>query len=387
MKKIIIFVALLAVVIAIPLVKNMSTTNTKEVVVESLTLRSINSSILASGRLTHEEKAILSAEVIGKVQSVLVKEGDSVQKGQLILQIDDQELRAEVERNQAVVRMQEIEIERQRIRVKRFEKAWKRNEQLLALKQISNDTFEDSELTHNLSVVDLETAIEALTQAKAQLYQSQNRLDKTRIYSPINGIVTSVDIKPGETAIPSATNIPGSNLVTIANPQSIYTEVNVDEADVANIKINDHADVIAIAYPDHPIRGVVESIASSAKVAEGRRGRSFAVKIRFTEEPQVQLMPGMSCRTEIYTSSRENILAAPIKSIITQENSSGDQLNHYLFVNRDNTAHRVPIKTGIADDEYQEVMSGIKEGEEIILGPDKTLQHLKEGDPITVKQG
>ncbi len=384
MKKIIIFLTLLALVIALPFVKNFTSTNSKEVKVESVTLRSINSSILASGKLTHEEKAILSAEVIGKVKDVLVKEGDEVTKGQLILLIDDEELRAEVERNQALVRISEIEIERQRIRIERFEKQWQRDKRLVELEQISNDAFEDSALTRNLAVMDLETAIETLTQVKALLFQSQNRLDKTRIHAPINGIVTSVNIKTGETAIPSATNIPGSNLVTIANPQSIYTEVNVDEADVANIKVNDYAEVISTAYPDTPIQGLVESIASSAKYAEGRRGRSFAVKIRFTENPTVKLMPGMSCRTEIFTTSRDNILAAPIKSIITKENTAGDKLDFFLFVNRDNIAHRIAIETGIADDEYQEVISGIKAGEEIILGPDNTLQHLKEGDPISV---
>lgn len=386
MKKILIIVTLLACVIAFPFIKGNASKATKAVEVDKVTLRSINSSILASGRLTHEEKAILSPEVIGKVKTVLVKEGDRVSKGQLILQIDDEELRAQVERDEAQVRIGKIEIDRQRIRVERFKKAWLRNKRLLELKQISKNTFEDSALDHDLSVVDLNSSIESLSQAKAQLIQSKNRLEKTQIHSPIDGIVTTVDIKPGETAIPSSTNLPGSNLVTIANPQSMYTEVNVDEADVATIQLNDPVDVIAIAYPDNPIKGIVESIASSAKVAEGRRGRSFAVKIRFLEEPTISLMPGMSCRTEIYTTSRENILAAPIKSILAEESKSGDKINYFVFVNRDNTAHRVAIETGIADDEYQEVLSGIDAGAEIILGPDKTLQHLNEGDAISTSR-
>lgn len=386
MKKILIIVTLLACVIAFPFIKGNASKATKAVEVDKVTLRSINSSILASGRLTHEEKAILSPEVIGKVKTVLVKEGDRVSKGQLILQIDDEELRAQVERDEAQVRIGKIEIDRQRIRVERFKKAWLRNKRLLELKQISKNTFEDSALDHDLSVVDLNSSIESLSQAKAQLIQSKNRLEKTQIHSPIDGIVTTVDIKPGETAIPSSTNLPGSNLVTIANPQSMYTEVNVDEADVATIQLNDPVDVIAIAYPDNPIKGIVESIASSAKVAEGRRGRSFAVKIRFLEEPTISLMPGMSCRTEIYTTSRENTLAAPIKSILAEESKSGDKINYFVFVNRDNTAHRVAIETGIADDEYQEVLSGIDAGAEIILGPDKTLQHLNEGDAISTSR-
>lgn len=386
MKKILIIVALLAVVIAFPFVKRSTSKATKAVEVDKVELRSINSSILASGRLTHEEKAILSPEVIGKVHSVMVKEGDRVTKGQLILQIDDQELRAQVERDEAQVRIGKIEIDRQRIRVERFKKAWLRNKRLLEMKQISKNTFEDSALDHDLSIVDLNSAIESLSQAKAQLIQSQNRLDKTKIHSPIDGIVTSVDIKPGETAIPSSTNLPGSNLVTIANPQSIYTEVNVDEADVATIQLNDPVDVIAIAYPNAPIKGVVESIASSAKIAEGRRGRSFAVKIRFLEEPAIALMPGMSCRTEIYTTNRENILAAPIKSILAEESESGEKINYFVFVNRDNTAHRVAIETGIADDEFQEIVSGINAGDEIVLGPDKVLQHLNEGDSISTSR-
>jgi len=221
------------------------------------------------------------------------------------------------------------------------------------------------------------------TQARALLDQQEDRLSKTRVYAPIDGTVTTLDIKVGETAIASSTNIPGSSLMTIANPATIQTEVNVDEADIANVEIGQKAQVVAIAYPDAPVQGVVESIAVSAKVATGQQGQSFAIKIRLLEPEKITLRPGMTCRAEIFTATKGGVLAAPIQSILVDENLSTDAVTRDVFVNRNGRAVKVSVEVGIADDTYQEIVSGLKPGDEVVTGPDRVLRALEDGDRIS----
>ena len=256
----------------------------EEVQVATLAPRSIQASVLASGHLVHEEEVLLTTEVIGRVTGIYVEEGDRVTAGQLLLQIDDEIYRAAVEQNEATVRMQEIAIQRQQVRADNLRTQWERQRALHERNLIDDDSFDAVTNELNVAEIDLQSSRESLSQAEAQLEQAADRLSKTRVVSPIEGTVTSLDIKVGETAISSTTNIPGSSLMTIANPASIHAEVNVDEADIANVAVGQKAQIFAIAYPDRPMEGVIDSIAVSAKVAEGAQGLSFAVKIRLGKD-------------------------------------------------------------------------------------------------------
>jgi HlyD family secretion protein len=170
--------------------------------------------------------------------------------------------------------------------------------------------------------------------------------------------------------------------MTIANPASILTEVNVDEADIANVEAGQRARVFAIAYPEQPVEGVVASIAVSAKVAEGQQGLSFAVKIRLTDLNKITLRPGMSCRAEIFSATRDSVLAAPIQAIRVEEDLTANETRRHVFVNRDGTAKRIAVEVGLSDDTYQEVTSGLSEGEAVIIGPDRVLRALEDGDRV-----
>jgi HlyD family secretion protein len=384
-KKVLLIIGILALVVAIPLLQaRLSGGSTVTVQVEKLAPRSIESSVLASGRLVHEEEVKLSTEEIGKVTDIYVAEGDHVTRGQLLLQIDDQRLRAAVEQNEATVRIQEIAIQRQQLQVANLRTQWERMRGLHERNLIDEDSFVTA--TNNLEIaeVDLRSSRESLSQTRAQLEQALDRLSKTRAYSPIDGTVTSLDIKVGETAISSSTNIPGSSLMTIANPASIHTEVNVDEADIANVEIGQRARIFAIAYPNRPVEGIVDSIAVSAKVAEGAQGLSFAVKIRLLDPEKITLRPGMTCRAEIFTASRDDVLAAPIQAIIVEENLALNETTRHAFVNRNGTAVRIAVEVGLSDDTYQEVTSGLSEGDEVIIGPDRVLRALEDGDRVVV---
>jgi HlyD family secretion protein len=251
---------------------------------------------------------------------------------------------------------------------------------------LDDDKFTTATNQLKIAEVDLDSSRASLSQVRAQLDQAKDHLAKTRTYSPIDGLVTTVDIKVGETAISSSTNIPGSNLMTIANPNSILTEVNVDEADVANIRVGQQARVYAIAYPDQPVDGTVESIAVTAKVAEGQQGRSFAVKIKLHESGEITLRPGMTCRAEIFAATKEKVLAAPIQAIRVEEDLAQKITHRYVFVSRGARAARVEVEVGLSDDTYQEIVRGVSEGDELVIGPDRVLRALKDGDRLVAER-
>lgn len=383
-KKLLIIIAVAAAALAVPVLRSvLGGGDAFEVELETLAPRSIQASVLASGTLVHEEEVELTTEEIGKVTEIFVEEGDHVTKGQLLLQIDDEIFRASVEQSEAIVRMQEIAIQRHQMTLDNLRTQWERKDELHDRDLIDEDSFEVATNDLGIAEIDLRSSRESLSQARAQLEQAADRLSKTRTYSPIDGTVTSLDIKVGETAISSTTNIPGSSLMTIANPDSIHTEVNVDEADIANITVGQRTLIYAIAYPDQAIEGVIDSIAVSAKVAEGAQGLSFAVKIRLEKTEDVVLRPGMSCRAEIFTDIKEGILAVPIQAVLVEEDRSVSQTLYHVFVNDDGEARQVEVAIGLSDDAYQEITDGLSKGDEVIIGPDRVLRNLEDGSNVT----
>ncbi|MDB4164934.1 efflux RND transporter periplasmic adaptor subunit [Gammaproteobacteria bacterium] len=383
LKKIAVVALILGTVIALPFINRaVFGTARKEVAVAGITERVISPSILASGFLAHEEEVMLSSEVIGRVAELYVEEGDAVTAGQLVLQVEDINFIAGLEQSEAAVRINTIDIERQEIRIGNLENQYERSRTLYERGMIGSDEFEMMRNQLDLARIDLKSARERLTQSEAQLDQIEDQLSNTKIVSPIDGVVTSLDIKVGETAIASSTNIPGSSLMTIANPASIYTEVLVDEADVANIAIGQRVEIVAIAYPDQPMIGTVRYIANTAKIAPGRQGLSFTVKIDIIDAGDVVLRPGMSCRAEIFTRQDQRVTAVPLQAILFEEDRAALRNDYFVFVNDNGIARKTKIEVGISDDEYQELLTGIEGNVEIVVGPDEELRHLLEGDEI-----
>ena len=356
--------------------------DTIEVDVDTVSQRIISPSILASGFLAHEEEVMLSSEVIGKVAELMIEEGDSVKIGDLVLQVDDKNFLAGLEQSEAAVRINTIDIERQEVRIQNLERQYERSKSLYEQGLIGEQEYESLLNQLDLARIDFLSSKESLTQAEAQLDQVLDNLSKTQIISPIDGVVTSLDIKVGETAIASSTNIPGSSLMTIANPASIYTEVLVDEADIANIEVGQSAEIVAIAYPDQPMQGVVRFIANTAKIATGRTGLSFVVKIDITDPGSVTLRPGMSCRAEIFTQQEQRVAAIPVEAVIFEEDRAELRSEYLIFINDDGMARKTKVEVGLSDDEYQELISNIDSDVEVIVGPNRELRNLVDGDLI-----
>ena len=388
MKKIIIILVVIVAVVALVLLRKSKANDGQAVVLEALQTHNIRASILASGKLTHEDDVKLSTEVIGKVAALYVKEGDRVAQGQVVAQINDEALRALVDQQRASSRVQEIAIESQKLRLANLDTAWKRKMMLHDRRLLDDNSFEASTNELELARLDVKTRQASLDQAHAILAEAEKNLKKTQVVAPLAGVVTSLDIKVGEMAISSTTNVPGSSLMTIANPASIQTQVNVDEADIANIKVGEEAQIVAIGYPDQPMKGHVKEIAITAKPpTTTATSLSFFVKIQIDDTNGVALHPGMSSRAEIFTSTNESVPGVPIQALLVDEDKSAHTKTNYVFKYDNGVARKIKVEIGIADDSYQQIKTGLANGDRIISGPNRILRNLEDGDKVKEDTG
>lgn len=396
MRKKLIGAAVAAAVIAVPVaVKFGSSKPGREAELATVQKLAIHPSILATGNLVFRQEVQLSAEVIGKVAAVQVKEGDKVARGQVLLKLDPTVYLAEVAQQEANRRNAAIAIERAQINVANQERSLERTGQLYKSKYVGVSQYDDAVHQLDLARVELRASRASLEQASALLSQSREHLAKTEVRAPIDGTVTAVPIKIGETAVASATGIAGSSLMTIADVGSIMAEVNVDEADIARVAVGQQAKVFPAAYPDQPLTGKVESVAMAPKSAlpgAQSQGRNYVVKLHL-EDPKLALRSGMTCRVEIVVGGSSAKPAVPIQAVMNEEVAAAkdkdkDHVRNasYVFVIQDGKAKKTSVELGLSDDANQEVTKGLVAGQTIAVGPARLLRELRDGDQVSAKK-
>ncbi|HET7570568.1 MAG TPA: efflux RND transporter periplasmic adaptor subunit, partial [Gammaproteobacteria bacterium] len=294
----------------------------------------------------------------------------------------------EVATEEANVKMAKIAIKQQRLTIKNLQNDWQRKKKLFDQGLIDTASYQNA--TNQLAIARAELASrqQALSLNKAQLAKAREQLNRTIIRSPMDGIVTQVDVKPGETVIAGTTNIVGSALMNIADPSAMFAEVRVDEADIAHIALGQHVDVIAVAYPNDSLDGKVTFIGTSATTATGHQGLSFKVKVLLAKSDKVDLRPGMSCRAEIHTRSSHDTLAVPVQAVMytaaDRRHASADSASGYVFVVDHGHVKKETVTTGISNDRSIAIVSGLEAGDKVVTGPYETLHHLKTGDAIRI---
>ena len=339
----------------------------------------IADSILASGNLVFNTQVQLRSEVTGRVAKVFVEEGESVTEGDILMRLDTTAFESEVARNKAVLRATEIDIKHSETRLKNIERQLSRQKELYEVGLAGQEVYENLQNARDLAKIDIEAKREAYNQAQASLLIAEDRLNKSVFRAPMSGLLASVNIKEGETVIAGTTNIIGSDLMLVADPSAILAELRVDETDIAGIKLDQHADIYAAAYPNRPFTGKVINIGTSAKNQAGSQGLSFKVKV-LLDATDRQLYAGMSCRAEIATSIAENGLKLPIEAIQKEDDS------YFVWkLNADNTVTKTAVTVGISSDIEQALTSGVAKGDRIVIGPARPLSSLKEGDTVAVK--
>jgi len=365
--------------------------------VQPVAARAVRPTILASGTLAYGTEVNLTAEVVAKVDRILVAEGDTVQQGQLLMTLDPKTYRNAIDRESAGRRQGQIDIDRQRATLRLREAQYARSQQLASQQLIDRNRLEEDRLALEQARAQLASSSESLRRQQAVLGEAFDQLGKTEIRAPMAGRIVELPIKVGETAIPSTNALAGAKLMKIADVSALTAELKVDEADIGQVSIGQAVDVYPAAYPDTAMHGRVQKIAL-APTLEGQ-ARAYKVTVTLDSPGSLNLRSGMSARADVYLGDGRAQLAVPVEAVVEDEDDApapdDDTIKHevakateaktFVWLDRDGRARKVPVKAGVADDRWQAIASGLKAGDRVITGPAKTLRTLHDGDAIVAK--
>jgi len=349
------------------------------------------SKVSANGRIDAKRKVDLSANVMGQVVNLAVREGDVVKRGDFLLQIDQKQLAASAEGAGAALRAVFSDRDAARATAlaaeQDFQRAQKNYEQKI-IPMADLDRARSGRDSARATVLALE---ERIGQARANLAAARDTLSKTTMRAPMDGIVTALPVEEGEVAVIGTMNNPGTKLMTIADMSVVEAVMEVDETDIPSVKVGQRATVTVDAYPNKTYSGLVTEVGSSPIVRNGISGGTgeainFEVKIQL-ENPPPGMRPGFSASADIVTGTRLKALAIPIQALVVREKPGSSknakpQDEEGLFVHQNGTVKFAPVKTGLAGDTSIEILNGVSEGQQIVTGPFRALREIKDGSKV-----
>jgi HlyD family secretion protein len=429
------FIVILIIIVMITSEGRESGTDVEVTEVEQ---KDITQTVQASGRIFPEKEVKISSDVSGAIFNLTVKEGDSVQAGDVLAQIDPETIESQVQRgkasvnsaraqlaqSQASVAQAEAQLEQARAQFNTQQQIHQRNEQLFEEGVISKQELEQSQLNLDNALSNLKTAEAQLQSSKkgvesarygiqsavASLQELQTSLQRTTIKAPTTGIVSKLNVEEGERVV-GTMQMAGTELMRIANFNSMEVRVEVSENDILRVDEGDSVNIEVDAYFDETFKGIVTEIASSAadiggSVATGintEQVTNFIVKIRIlpksyermiTEEKQYPFRPGMTANVEIKTHQAENVKSVPISAVTTRDleedkKNSGitDDYREVVFVVQADTVQLTDVVTGIQDDEFIEIKDGVELGQKVVSGPfNAVFKELEGGDKVSIEE-
>ena len=387
--------------------------------------RTITQTVTAFGRAQPEVEVTITPDVSGEIVALPVQEGDAVRKGDLLARLKPDDYRAQVERQEAQVSEAKANLAERRADSVKTRRSYERKKELYEKEVIPKSELQNAESSYRQAVARLQSARFRVESAQASLQDQREQLQKTRLYAPMDGTVSKLEVEVGERVVGTRQRS-GTAMMNIAQLDQMELEVDVNENDVVNVANRDTASIEVDAYPDQAFRGVVTEIANSARIenqGSQQQVTNFPVTIRVLGNPNTGpaaarssgsisrpekptdakdgpvLRPGMSGSVDIYTATVEDAVAVPIQAVTVRDfnevrpnagadssaKSGGDQedLRQVVFVAEADTARMVEVNTGIADDTHMEVRAGLDGGEKVITGPYKAVsQKLEPGAKI-----
>ena len=403
--------------------------------------------VSASGEIKPKTYVNIGANAFGKITHLYVKEGDRVKRGQLLAQLENVQSAADVNATRAslevaqtdaqaadaAMKTAQADLNRARADAERMKLDWDRAQGLYKEALIAKSEYDSRKNAWESADAGLAQAQARIAQARAQKDSADRRisqsranltrvsdvLQKTAYEAPFDGMITNLPVREGETVVIGIQNSPGSTLMSIADMSVITAEVKVDETDIVNVKLGQPAEVSIDAIPRTTFKGTVTEIgnnaivrstglATSQQATASQEAKDFKVVVTL-ENPPENLRPGLSATAKVTTATRNGVLAIPIQALTvrapgdlkaadsqagsgavqaaappkTAASKAADEIQG-VFVIRDKKAEFVPVQTGITGTTDIEVLSGLKEGDEIITGSYKVLRTLKPGTGIKI---
>ncbi len=400
MKKVLVGLGLVLVVAAVYFVSTRESGGRgAPVQVDTVARRTISSRVKATGQITPKKKVQISAKVVGEITRLKVREGDHVTEGQVLLQIEPDVYEAVRNQARAALEQAQEQIRSIEVRLADAKRTLHRRQELFEQGLTSQEQLDAARVSVDTQTVQLAVQRHAVEQARSSLKRAEDDLKRTIIRSPMDGYVIQLNTEKGETVVPGSTNLPGSVLMTVADMSRIQAEVDVGEVDIVNVKLGQKADVRVDALGGKVLQGRVTEIATSGVKDPAQGVIHFKVKIDIVH-PDPELRPSMTAKVDIITAVHKNVLAVPIQAVVKRPlDDSGKELKGssakkasedmkkdvvYLFTGGKAALRRV--KTGISDELWVEIETGLKEDDRVIVGPYRELKSLHDGDEVRVER-
>jgi HlyD family secretion protein len=404
--------------------------------VETLQKRDLQAIVSASGKIQPQRLVNISADTMGRVTNLAVEEGQRVKKGDFLLQIDPRNLSSAVNQTQASLAAARSQMEQLRVSaesnkasLKQAQDAFTRQQQLWKQGLTTREALDNAENQLKMRQAEataserqVETQRLRMQQEEASLDNAKYNLSKVRIESPITGIITRRNIEEGETVVIGTMNNAGTVLLTVADMSVIEAEVEVDETDIPSVQLGQKAKITIDAMPGKSFTGKVTEIGNSPIQAAGAAAATSATtqatnfKVKVTVDGEIpDVRPGFTCTAEITTATRKGVVSVPIQattvremvvdkdgkivreprndkrpsrtSVQASELKPGQERKELegVFVVHDNRAEFMAVKTGIAGEKYFEVLNGLKDGDQVIVGPFSSVRELADGAAVKIE--
>ena len=398
-----------------------------QVAVEKAEKRNIIETVSASGKIKPEIEVKISSEVSGEIVELPIKEGDVVKKGQLLCRVRPDILKSGYDRAVASYNTQKASVgnanqmyQQAKANFANSEAKYKRSKELYDKKVLSAAEFDAAVADYQSNKAALEAAHQnvigsnyGLAQSQASVKEASDNLAKTDIYSPVDGVVSKLSVEKGERVLGTVQNV-GTEIMTISDLSTLDVNVDVNENDINRVTIGDTASIQVDAFLGKKFTGVVREIGSSANVVGTNADQvtNFTVKVRLLPASYALLMkkdtknaspfkPGLSATTDIQTN-HTYALSVPIQSVTTRDDkkavdptkpktndddsktkTNNDAVKEYVFVLQAGKVKQVQVTTGIQNDTYIQVLSGLSGGEEVVSGPYSAISKtLKDKDMV-----
>jgi HlyD family secretion protein len=374
--------------------------------------------VSAPGRVSPATSVNLSAEVPGRIMELAVEEGDRVEKGQLLLRLDDARYRSAVAQATASLASSRANLTLSRARLEKAEKDVARYEGLARNELTSVSALEAAQTDRRVYAAEVEARQEEVKRAEATLEVARDDLAKTVYRAPLDGVISRLNVEEGENVVVGTMNNPGTVILTVANLGVMEVEAEVSETDVIRVDVGQPVEISVDALRDETFAGTVVAVGNSGRTTGSGTvdaATHFQVRVQF-DAVERRLRPGMTADVDIRTETREGVLTVPIQALVARsrgtlldarktakldpgpreapEEMEGDDLDQWrkevvegVYLRRDGVADFVELTTGIAGDTRIEAEGELAEGDELVTGPFRVLRTLAEGTRLKERQG
>ncbi|MDM1044238.1 efflux RND transporter periplasmic adaptor subunit [Myroides sp. 1354] len=409
MKKKYIFIVL-ALIVGVFVVMQFFTTKDDATVVELATVDEINlvETVSGTGKIQPEIEIKITPEVSGEIINLPIKEGQVVNKGDLLVVINPNLYESNLDRMVAMLSTSKAGLEQAEAQLKETKASYARNKTLFEKGVISGSEWDQVVRSYEVAKANKNSAFYNVESSKAAVEEAKVNLLKTTIYAPSAGTISRVDVELGERVL-GTQQMAGTELLRVANLNSMEVEVNINENDIVKVKVGDETKINVDAFLKKEFKGIVTSISNSAsnQTLSADQVTTFKVKIKILRESYEDLLdgkledyspfrPGMTAAVDIITHVKNKVVAVPISAIVMRTPSDTlttpsenktvqvtEKLKEAVFVDAQGVAQLRFVKTGIQDDKNIEIVQGLKKGDVIITGPYSTVSKtLKHNDKI-----